>query len=85
MSEAASRDARELLLRQKTRDGVPAGLPAGVSVGNKTGTWEGATHDVAFVEAPSGTYVITVLSDKDWGWALITRVSRAVFDVLSTE
>lgn len=85
MSEAARRDARELLLRQETRDGIPAGLPAGVNVGNKTGTWEGATHDVAFVEAPSGTYVITVLSDKDWDWAPISRVSKAVFDVLETE
>ena len=85
MSEAARRDARELLLRQETRDGIPAGLPKGVSVGNKTGTWQGATHDVAFVEAPSGTYVITVLSDKDWDWAPISRVSKAVFDVLSTE
>ena len=85
MSEGARRDARELLLRQETRDGIPAGLPAGVNVGNKTGTWEGATHDVAFVEAPSGTYVITVLSDKDWDWAPISRVSKAVFDVLARE
>lgn len=85
MSEAARRDARELRLRQEVRDGIPAGLPAGVNVGNKTGTWEGATHDVAFVEGPSGTYVITVLSDKDWDWAPISRVSGAVFDVLSRE
>jgi beta-lactamase class A len=85
MSEPARRDARELLLRQEVRDGIPAGLPQGVNVGNKTGTWEGATHDVAFVEGPTGTYVITVLSDKDWDWAPISRVSKAVFDVLAKE
>ena len=85
MSEAGRRDARELLLWQEVRDGIPTGLPAGVNVGNKTGTWEGAAHDVALVEAPSGTCVITVLSDKDWGCAPISRVSKAVFDVLSKE
>ena len=85
LSEPARRDARDLLLRQETRDGIPAGLPKGVNVGNKTGTWEGATHDVAFVEAPSGTYVIAVLSDRDWDWPPIRRVSKAVFDVLAKD
>jgi beta-lactamase class A len=80
----ASRDAmRELLLRQETRVGIPRLLPPGVRVGNKTGTWPGATHDVAFVEAPTGTYVIAVLSDRGWEWEPIARVSRAVYDALT--
>ncbi|MBI2767476.1 MAG: serine hydrolase [Chloroflexi bacterium] len=80
----AGRDEmRDLLLGQETRSGIPAGIPARVAVGNKTGTWEGATHDVAFVEAPGGTYVIAVLSDRGWDWAPIARVSQAVYEVLS--
>lgn len=74
---------RELLLAQLTRTGIPAGLPVGVIAGNKTGTWENATHDVAFVEAPGGTYVIAVLSEAGWEWDPVARVSRAVYGVLS--
>ena len=78
-------DARDLLLHQETRSGIPAGLPANVRVGNKTGTWPDATHDVAFVDAPNGTYVIAVLSDKGWAWDPIREVSKAVYDVLQSE
>jgi beta-lactamase class A len=54
-----------------------------VKVGNKTGTWDNATHDVAFVEAPGGTYVIAVLTDGSGGWAPIARVSAAVYSLLA--
>jgi beta-lactamase class A len=80
-------DARDemlaLLAKQETRTGIPTLLPAGVRVGNKTGTWPGATHDVAYVDAPTGAYVIAVLSDRGWVWEPIARVSRAVYDVLT--
>jgi beta-lactamase class A len=72
-----------LLLRQETRDGVPALLPEEARTGNKTGTWPNATHDVAFVDAPGGLYVIAILSDRGWEWDPIARVSRAVYDVLA--
>ena len=72
-----------VLARQETRVGIPRLLPADVRVGNKTGTWPGATHDVAFVEAPTGTYVIAVLSDRGWDWDPIARVSRAIYDVMT--
>ena len=71
-----------LLSRQETRAGIPRLLPADVRVGNKTGTWPGATHDVAFVEAPAGTYVLAVLSDRSWEWDAIARISRALYDVI---
>ena len=80
-------DARDemlkLLAQQETRSGIPRFLPAGVRVGNKTGTWPGATHDVAYVDAPTGAYVIAVLSDRGWEWDPIARVSRAVYDALT--
>lgn len=74
---------RSLLLAQHSRDGIPAGLPGSARVGNKTGTWEQATHDVAFVETTSGTYVVAVLSDSDRDWGRIARVSGAVYAVLA--
>jgi beta-lactamase class A len=80
---ASARDhARGLLLGQETRSGIPAGLPASVLVGNKTGTGDGATHDVAFVEAPDGPYVIPVLSDGSWAWQPIADVSAAIYSTL---
>ena len=82
LSKEARDEARSFLLAQKTRDGIPAGLPWDMPVGNKTGTWEGATHDVAFVEAPGGTYVIAILSDKGWAWEPLQRVSNAVIGEL---
>ena len=78
----ATREMTALLLAQETRTGIPRGVPAAVPVGNKTGTWEDATHDVAVVFAPSGTYVIAVLTDNAWDWDPIVRVSRAVYGYL---
>ncbi len=79
VDEAARAEMRDLLFHQHTRSGIPAGLPEDIPVGNKTGTWAGATHDIAFVEAPSGTYVLAILSDHDWDWDPIVRVSAAVY------
>lgn len=83
VSAKARAEMRALLLDQQSRSGIPGGLPRGVQVGNKTGTWEGATHDIAFVDAPSGAYVIAILSDQGWDWAPLTRVSEAVFREMS--
>jgi beta-lactamase class A len=83
LTPEAAAEARSLLLQQKTRTGIPAGLPAGAPAGNKTGTWPGSTHDVAFVDAPRGLYVIAVLTDGDWDWEPIARVSAAAWGVLA--
>ena len=82
VSVEARAEMRALLLDQKTRFGIPQGLPTGIAVGNKTGTWEGATHDIAFVDAPGGAYVIAILSDQGWDWAPLVRVSKAVYAAL---
>jgi beta-lactamase class A len=78
-------DMLGLLLRQEVRFGIPSGLPPGVRSGNKTGTWSTATHDVAFVDAPGGLYVLAVLSDHGWDWEPLVRVSRAVYAAMTGE
>jgi beta-lactamase class A len=78
-------DMLSLLLRQEVRFGIPSGLPSGVRSGNKTGTWSTATHDVAFVDAPGGLYVLAVLSDRGWDWDPLVRVSRAVYAAMTGE
>ncbi|OAI39335.1 hypothetical protein AYO38_07920 [bacterium SCGC AG-212-C10] len=85
VTETQRQHMRQLLLGQHTRDGIPAGLPEGIVSGNKTGTWDGATHDVAFVDAPGGEYVIAVLTDRGWDWPTIANVSAAVYGVLLDE
>ncbi len=82
VSTEARGEMRGWLLAQGTRSGIPEGIPDGVNVGNKTGTWEGATHDIAFVEAPGGTYVVAILSDQGWEWLPLVRVSEAIYAAL---
>lgn len=72
-----------LLARQTVRDGIPGGLPDDVTSGNKTGTWEDITHDVAYVEAETGTYVIAVLSETNRDWKTIRKVSEAVYTLMT--
>ena len=79
---------RDLLLRQTIRNGIPGALSKevkeGLRIGNKTGTWPGAQHDVAFVEAQSGTYVIAILTDGSYeGWVALQRVALAAHKSLS--
>lgn len=79
---------RELLLAQTIRNGIPGALAdqleSGLRIGNKTGTWPGAQHDVAFVEAQSGTFVIAILTDGSYeGWQALQRVAQAVYAALS--
>jgi beta-lactamase class A len=85
VGDAERDNMRELLMSQTVRVGIPGALSAevaeGVKVGNKTGTWEGAQHDVAFVEAPGGAFVLAILTDGSYeGWLAMHRVARAVYD-----
>ncbi len=83
VSEGASRQMLDLLLRQTVRNRIPAGLPANVPVGNKTGDWVDATHDVAIVLAPFGVYVIAVLSEQPDAEP-IAMLSTAVYNYFDT-
>jgi beta-lactamase class A len=79
VSQPASKEMTQMLLKQSVRGRIPAGIPAGIEVANKTGTWEDVGHDVAIVYAPSGTYVIAVLSDLTVRDDLIAQLSGRVY------
>jgi beta-lactamase class A len=79
VSATASAAMLQLLQLQWVRDRIPAGLPPDVPVGNKTGSWDNAAHDVAIIEAPSGTYLLVVLSDLPGDDATIVALSRRVY------
>ncbi len=85
LSAASAQEMVNLLLAQHTRLGIPRGIPATVPVGNKTGTWDGALHDVAVVYAPNGPFVIAVLTDGSGGWEVIRRVAAAVYRYLAAD
>ena len=79
VGQAASREMTQMLRKQSVRGRIPAGLPPAVPVANKTGTWDNAGHDVAIVYAPSGTYLLVVLSDLTVRDDLIAELSRDVY------
>ena len=84
VSSEASAEMAALLLRQQIRDRIPAGTPVGVPVGNKTGNLPDATHDVAIVYAPTGPYVLAVLSDLPWTATPIVELSRRIYVYMQT-
>ncbi|MGD9891799.1 MAG: serine hydrolase [Dehalococcoidia bacterium] len=79
VSAPASAAMIELLQQQWVRDRIPAGLPPHVPVGNKTGSWDNAAHDVAIVDAPSGPYLLVVLSDLPGDDATIVAISQQIY------
>lgn len=83
VSREASQEMLNLLGSETFDFGVPAGLPEGTLVAHKTGQWHNATHDAGIVFAPSGVYVIAVLTDLGFESAasgLIADVSRLVYE-----
>lgn len=57
------------------RQGVPAG--ASGPVANKVGFLDGLFHDAAIVYSPSGTYVLSVMTDGS-NWAAIADLTRQI-------
>jgi beta-lactamase class A len=74
-----SDDSRSRLLnvlgRNVHRQGIPAGATGGVF--NKAGFIDTLLHDTAIVRAPSGTYVLTIMTDKS-SWASIVALTREI-------
>jgi beta-lactamase class A len=79
VSEASRNEMISLLSREYYRQGVIAGVPEGSFVAHKSGSYSGATHDVAVVWGHAGPYVISVLTDQATNWPTIAAVSSAVW------
>jgi beta-lactamase class A len=80
VDDQTSGEMIDLLSRQKIDNGLRTLLPKGIVVAHKTGNWDNVTHDIGVIYAPSGAYVITVLSNKAWKPEPIAQVSKLVFD-----
>ena len=80
----SSREMLDLLLQQQIKDRLPALLPPGTAVAHKTGNLDSYVHDAGIVYAPSGPYVIVVLTSNSYSWGVssssIARLSRIVYD-----
>jgi hypothetical protein len=77
----SSAEMAHLLARQQIRSRIPALLPESTVVANKTGDWDDATHDVAIVYAPQGTFVLALLSDHVVDRAAVhTAMARAALN-----
>ncbi|HEV2952658.1 MAG TPA: serine hydrolase [Candidatus Dormibacteraeota bacterium] len=62
--------------------GIPAGISGDVTVVHKVGIDDGIHHDSALVIAPTGDYVLVVMTDgldDTDGWSLIAQISAAVW------
>lgn len=75
LSEPSRARLLDAMKRQIFRRGIPAG--AGVSVADKVGFIDGYLHDAAIVYAPSGVYVLTIMSNGS-SWGAIADAARQV-------
>ncbi len=76
----SSQEMVDLMSLEELNDRLPALLPAGTHVAHKTANWSDATHDVGIVYSPAATYVIAVLSDKEYNAEPIAELSRLVYE-----
>ncbi|HEY5638721.1 MAG TPA: serine hydrolase [Dehalococcoidia bacterium] len=85
VSEASRQEMLSLMAQEWFQSGIVAGIPAGTPFAHKTGSFTGATHDVAVVDGPAGPYIIVVLSDLSYRWEPIAAISAAVWQYFSGE
>ena len=85
VDKAASQAMVDLMSLESLNDRLPALLPEGPKVAHKTANWSDATHDVGIVYSPQATYVIAVLSDKEYEAEPIAELSRAVYEYYNGE
>ncbi|MGM9937931.1 MAG: serine hydrolase, partial [Candidatus Ornithomonoglobus sp.] len=74
----------DLLKRQEVLHKIPAGVPEGIETANKTGELEYLEGDAAIVYAPSGTYILVIISqdmdDPGIAQSQIRNISSAVYN-----
>ena len=82
VDEDASREMREILERQKFKEGIPAGLPPGIRVAHKTGDLTKIHHDAGIVYAQR-PFVLVVLvrgmPDFKKSGRLIAEITREIY------
>ena len=88
VSADASASMLELLKAQTVNDRLPANLPQGVTVAHKTGNLSNLScGDVGIVFAPSGDYILCVLSNYAQNdvqtTGAIAALSRTVYDLFT--
>ena len=74
-----SSESRSRLIDAMKRNVYRRGIPDGASgtVADKVGFLDGLLHDTAIVYSPSGTYVLTILTDGS-SWANIADLTRQI-------
>lgn len=70
-----------VMQRQIYRSGIPAGV--GSAVADKVGFLDGLLHDAAIIYAPSGTYVLVVMTNGS-SWAQVADVARQIDNQLQS-
>jgi beta-lactamase class A len=90
---------RGYLERQQVNDRLPQGLPPGTKIAHKTGDRYGWAHDAGIVHAPTGDYLVVVLSGPWPGkccypnppgeappaaFPAIAKLSTAVYDAVTS-
>lgn len=77
----------DLLKAQTLNDKLPKYLPKGTVVAHKTGEIDFLSHDAGIVYAPTGEYIITVLSESSYppgAMERIAQISKSVFNYFSS-
>lgn len=83
LSEPSRARLLDAMKRQVYRQGIPAGV--GGPVADKVGFLEGKLHDAAIVYAPSGVYVLVIMTDG-LSWGAIADAARQVHaQIVATE
>ncbi|MBR1629301.1 MAG: serine hydrolase, partial [Lachnospiraceae bacterium] len=83
VSQETSRLLLEAMGAQTRKGKIPQGVPAGVPTANKTGELGGVENDAAIVYAPSGNYILCVMSSNGNSGeqiAAINQVSSIVYN-----
>ncbi len=85
VSASASNQILSLMKQQERTSKIPAGVPAGIVTANKTGELYASVpveNDAAVVYAPSGTYILVVLTQSG-SVANIRNLSSIIYNYLN--
>lgn len=85
VSQAASKQMKELLFAQEVNDRIPKYLPEDVKVGHKTGELDNLRHDAGIVLGKKSHYIFVFLSETASptdAAETIANLSKQIFDAL---